>query len=1206
MAATSITQRHTIGVLTGWQVYERAILRNYLGPLLRGVRAAAREAGCNLLLACGVGPAIVLDELSARPTQIVPAWPEPAPDTRFVPVGPQNTDGLIVVNPLMTSERGAYIDSLREQGHPLVFVGTAYGGPAVGLDNHGGVRQALTHLVEHGHRRIAFIGGIPGDERGDSGERLRAYRQIVAEQELARDPALIAYGFHSEEGGAHAMRQLLATESHFTALLASSDESAIGALHVLRSRGIRVPEDVALIGFDDQPEAALQSPPLTTVHSPTFERGRQALSLVVRCIAGLDVTEEIVTVSTHLAVRCSCGCSPERAATVPALSVDSEDARANQSRTLSDAVMAGVRFLDQDEVMRYCRHLVDAFCQSLRELHPGSFGDAVASLVAHLERSGEDVRPWLQAVVLLRQQTDSLLEAMRADAEEWGDPIARRSLAETVLFDAVVALTKSVERRHQGYVFQQRRAADRVAQLTARLLTALEEPQIFEILGTWLPKLGIPRAGVAFFEPTGDDPVAWSLLHAVNTGKSKPLCFRSRHFPPPGLYPSEEPLSLALLPLEIQSDEHGFVVFDATNLELCGLLVYQLSAALKITRLYQEATRGRRLAEEANRLKSQFLSTVSHELRTPLNLIVGLSELLLDGGADPVSFRGAYREDLERIYANAQHLDGLIGDVLDLARSQTGQLRLAREPVELADVLDIVATVGEQLAHDKGLAWRAVFPAQLPRVWGDATRLRQVLLNLIGNAVKFTQRGEIRLEVEAGEDDVIIRVADTGVGIPSEEQQLIFDEFRQSKRTVNRGYGGLGLGLAICKQLVEVQGGQIGVSSSGEEGAGSIFYVKLPRFKPPVDIESAAELALSPDRCVLLLVSDYQEERRLYDHLLQEGFDVDMLLAEEIERWTSRLVLNPPAAVLLGQTVAADQGWAVLKNLRTYEVTRDVPVLFYALTHDEKHGSLLELNYLTKPMGSTTLIRALEHQITQATAKAPVILLVDDEPGILEMHARIIRSWREDASVLTAENGREALTLLRRERPDLLLLDLVMPEVDGFEVLEAMRASPGLLDVPVLVLTGQTLAEEEMERLNHGVTKVLNKGIFTVEETLAHITSALSRECALGQETRWLVRRVVAYLQAHYAEDVHREEVAEHVGVSVDHLSRCFGEEMGISFVTYLNRYRIHKSKDLLVNSSLSVTDIALDVGFSSASYFCRIFKRETEMSPGTYRKAMG
>ena len=314
-----------------------------------------------------------------------------------------------------------------------------------------------------------------------------------------------------------------------------------------------------------------------------------------------------------------------------------------------------------------------------------------------------------------------------------------------------------------------------------------------------------------------------------------------------------------------------------------------MATALNSAQLYREATEGRRLAEEANELKSRFLSTVSHELRTPLNLIVGLSGILLqESDESDTPLPEPYRRDVEQIYANAQHLGGLIGDVLDLASSDAGQLRLANEFVDLSEALRLVAETGRQLAHDKGLGWHADLPESGPWVWGDRTRLRQVVLNLVNNAVKFTAQGQVRLELESGPDSVTVAVCDTGLGIPPEEQSSIFDEFRRSERSMARGYGGLGLGLAICRRLVEMHGGTIGVRSSGEEGAGSTFYFTLPTVQPPAT--QAQPPAISPltEESVLVLTNRAGSGQRLHEHLDERGFDVQTAFMDETPDWLSQ------------------------------------------------------------------------------------------------------------------------------------------------------------------------------------------------------------------------------------------------------------------------------------------------------------------------------
>lgn len=1178
--------RPTIGVLAGWQVYETVIPVSFLDPVLRGIRAAARETGCNILLACGMGPA-------KNPLGIRPAWPLVSPDSDFVPVGPENTDGLIVVNPLLLPERAHYVHELTAGGFPVVFVGGAEGSLAVKIDNAGGIRQALEHLLEHGHRRIAFIAGHPQDMTGDTGERLAAYQAFIEEHSLPCDSRLIAYGFHIVEGGYRAMREILQRRVPFTAVVASNDESAVGALQALREAGLRIPEDVALVGFDDTPEAETESPPLTSVHHSPFRLGYQALKLLLEHIGGTRATQE-VRIATRLVVRRSCGCTLEHVIfDLPGQTAPAENRDQAQRRCTSllvETVLAETKSIHRERAHALSEHLVRAFTTAVEHNTPEVFHQALAEAIQQTETLDDNIHAWQHVLTVLRSEVPTLMPP--------GSAMTLKQV-EDMIHSARVTVSASVRRQHMNHLVRQNRQADLAGPLTVHLSSALDESEIFTALQEHLPRLGIRHMGLALFEREENDPVAWSTLRLVTT-PDKPVRFPSREFPPPGLF--DEPFRLALLPLVIQNEQIGFVAFDADRLELGGRIVRELAGALRSAHLYREAMEGRRLAEEANRLKSRLLSTVSHELRTPLSLIVTLSQMLLRNG-DGTTLPESFRRDLERIYASAQHLDSLIRDVLDLAQSEIGQLRLVYEPLDMHEVVQPVVLVGELMAKDKGLKWRAEIANDLPPVWGDRTRLRQVILNLVTNAIKFTAQGEVVLRVEAENGAVKISVSDTGLGIPPEEQETIFDEFRQSSRTIARGYGGLGLGLAICKRLVEMHGGRIGVCSSGEEGAGSTFYFTLPTLKE----EALPPAKHSAGQWVLLVTDRPERIERLRAHLADHGETVEVRPPGERNIWLPQVMRTPPVAIVLDAESCANQSWETAKVLKENPATREIPVIFYSLTKDEKHGSVLEMEYLTKPVGTAELARALERYglLERKGNGGKTILVVDDEPEILEAHARIVESQAPDYRVLKARNGREALEIVQQEQPDLVLLDLMMPEMDGFQVLEEMRRRETTRTVPVIVLTAKVLTEEDMARLSQGVAVVLEKGVFSVEEMLAHIAQTLARTRKVGNEAQRLVRRAMAYIHEHYAEPISREEIAAHVGVSKDYLTRIFRQETGLTPVAYLNRYRVHQAKRLLATTHKTVHEIAFEVGFSSSEYFSHVFRKETGMSPSAYRERL-
>jgi signal transduction histidine kinase/AraC-like DNA-binding protein len=760
-------------------------------------------------------------------------------------------------------------------------------------------------------------------------------------------------------------------------------------------------------------------------------------------------------------------------------------------------VLSQAHSLTDDECQILCQRLVKSFTESVQQGDGEKFQATLADVLQRTAIGDDDAHIWQEAVSLL-------------GTGAWGGSTST-PLVHEILNDAKFAISAQVQRQYRQYVLHERWTSSRLSLLTDRLIDALDEPQIYEILAKHLPDLDIHTAMLALFEADEFDSVAWSHIHNVITGQS-PIRFRSREFPPQGLFDDEQhPFILTLIPLVAHSGQLGFMVFGSEQLDLYGAIVQQLGGAFNTARLYRQAIEDRQLAEEANRMKSRFLSTISHELRTPLNLIVGLSGILLQENEDGNTLLpDLAQRDVERIQAYAQHLGGLIGDVLDLATSDAGRLRLNKEFVDLSDALRMIAESGRQLTADKGLNWKVTIPESGLWVWGDRTRLKQVALNLVNNAIKFTTSGEVSLKVEANHEMVTVLVHDTGLGIPPEEQAAIFSEFNRSERSISLGYQGLGLGLAICKRLVELHDGTIGVRSTGEEGAGSTFYFTLPTVQPSVDQIGSL------------------------NRNMVEGLG-DLAKPIELDE------LSP----------AIDQ-----------------------------HESLIGI-------GEQTF----------------TILVVDDEPNTLDLHTRIVQSHSLSNRVLKALGGREALEILVHETIDLVLLDLQMSEMDGFGVLEKMRTHALLQKIPVIVITGQPLTETEMARLNRGVTVILEKGLFSLDETVNHISAALERKRRLSGEAQRLVRKAMAFIHEHFSDSISRRDIAQHVSIAEDYLTYCFRQELGTTPMKYLQRYRVNRARQLLKESAKNITEIALMVGFSDSGYFSRIFHRETGMSPEAFRR---
>ncbi|MAS36288.1 MAG: ATPase [Anaerolineaceae bacterium] len=1177
--------RPTIGILAGWQFYRTATNLSYLDPIFRGVSRSAQNLRCNLLLGCGIGP-------SASPTDpLRPVWPVPAPEQDFVPIGPWNTDGLIVVVPLHSRERAQYIQEHLAAGHPILFVGSGETGPTIAVNNRDGILEAMQHLVTHGHRRIAFIAGPVEDMRGDSGERLHAYKTGLEIYGLDQDSKLVAYGRHVYDGGYSAMQQIIGFGSEFTAVLASNDESALGAMQALKDAGRRIPQDVAVIGFDNRLEGSIHKPGLSSIHVPLYNMGYQAVDLLLRAIEGTTVLPEHIQVDTHLVVRESCGC-------VSGVRSDNSLNDPTYSRIISvmaSTILNQAHSLTEDEGLASCQLLVDTFMKSIQDNDDSKFKEALDTVLQRTAAGEDATHIWQDAITLMidefgKSSTDSPTSSL---------------LARDLLNEARLTISAYMRRQHQQYVVVERWTSSRLSMLTARLLTALDELQIYTVLAQHLPDMNIHTAMIGLFEAEEDDPVAWSTMRDLINPERGLARIRSQEFPYTSLADGEQPFILTLLPLVDQSGQIGFMVFNSEHFDLYGSIVLQVGGALNTARLYREATEGQRLAEAANRMKSRFLSTISHELRTPVNLIVGLSDMILrESDEDNALLPDPTRKDVERIQAYSQHLSGLIGDIIDLATSDADQLRLNNEYVDLRQAFRIVAESGSQLAADKGLDFVAELPGTGLWVWGDPIRLRQVALNLINNAIKFTTSGTICLRLEHDNQFVTVTVQDTGLGIPPVDQQTIFDEFQQSGRSIALGYGGLGLGLAISKRLVEMHGGKISVSSTGEQGAGSVFSFKLPLVQPPSVEDDETEEPTWQQSGVTVLTNNPDTSKRLCKHLSQHAFKVDVVMVEHESDWQVQINSLRSIAIVLDVSTDVAFGWDVLKEIKHNSALSGTPVFFFSTA--QLDGAFMELDYLTKPIKFTELTTALDHHwlAPDSHREGRTILVVDDEPSTLEMHARIVQSHSPSNHVLKARTGQEALEILHREIIDLILLDLQMPQMDGFEMLETMRTMESLRAIPVIVVTGKVLTEIDMSRLNEGVAVVLSKGLFSIEETISHITSALEHKRKLSEEARRSVRLAMGYIHQNFAETISRKDVAGHVGISEDHLTFCFRQELGTSPITYLQRYRINQAKNLLKDSQQTITEIALNVGFSDSSYFSRLFHRETGMSPEVFRRS--
>ena len=581
-------KRRTIGVLPGWPGHEDSRPDSYLTSVFRGIQSAALTRECNLLLAWGIGR-------GADSDVIIPAWPVVSHETDFVPIGPWNTDGLIVFAPLLNETRSHYLEDIIFQGHPVLFIATGENGPAVLADNEAGIHQAIAHLVEHGHRKIAFIAGDPQD-KGDSEYRLAAYHSAAKKYKLEADPRLIAYGNHNASNSYSALNQILASGVKFTAVLGSDDNSAIGAMQALTDAGLRIPQDVAVIGFDDQPDAVAQVPPLTSIHIPLNEIGQRALELMLDFLDGNGRLESI-RVSTWLVSRQSCGCLPHAVISAadsqtlpystPSLPWGTVELKNQIVEQLAEMMLAALSTsvirLNKLRLREFCTRLVESFSLSLEKNDPIQFQLAVTEVLYEMELTDGDIHPWQEAISVLRRGMDRL-------PLDWKQPHIQR-LADDLLHQARVAISESVHRRYHRDQYKRSATDYLLSELNTRLNSIIDERKAVELLTEQLPKMGISHTRVALFEPDQDDPVAWSMvIDADPNSDVQSHRFPSRQFPPPNLYPADQLLNLAILPLVFQKESLGYIAFDASNLEPCAAIARQFVATLKSVRLHAQVT----------------------------------------------------------------------------------------------------------------------------------------------------------------------------------------------------------------------------------------------------------------------------------------------------------------------------------------------------------------------------------------------------------------------------------------------------------------------------------------------------------------------------------------------------------------------------------------------------------------------------------------
>ena len=502
-----------------------------------------------------------------------------------------------------------------------------------------------------------------------------------------------------------------------------------------------------------------------------------------------------------------------------------------------------------------------------------------------------------------------------------------------------------------------------------------------------------------------------------------------------------------------------------------------------------ELLESQKAAEAANEAKSTFLANMSHELRTPLNAIIGYSEMLIEDAEDE---NEDFIPDLDKINSSGKHLLGLINDILDLSKVESGKMELFIEEFNLRKVANEIEDTIKPLVNKNKNDFTLEFNSIVKVMSADITKIRQVLLNLLSNASKFTKEGKITLTINDSnkKDDMIdFIVSDSGIGMTPAQVDKVFQPFTQADEKTTRKFGGTGLGLTITKMFAEMMGGDIYLES--KEGEGTTFTVSIPRVvndeKKPEEISRNKEKAKAGLK-ILVIDDDKNAQEMMKRFLEKQNYEVIQAMngKEGVE-----LALNHfPDVITLDVMMPEMDGWDVLSELQNNDKTKNIPVIMITMANEPDKGYTLgATDYLTKPVNWDKLVGILNsHKIM---TNSQTVLIVEDDSITQEMLKKSLEN--NNYKVKVANNGKEGLEYVKASKPGLIILDLMMPEMDGFEFAEKLRENKEWIDIPVVVVTAKDLTKKDHERLKGNVEAIMQKGSYKKDDLMTEINDRIKK-----------------------------------------------------------------------------------------------------------------